>query len=349
MPLNSTTYLEAHGWEGKGVPLDGKNGRGLKKPLSVPQKRNVKGLGKERDRAVEWWDCLFEASAKSISIAVPTANSVNGKATNPTAATVNAVVESANAAIAADGPSSSSLSARVSLIGQAKREHARKMLMSGFVRGRHVETDEEKFQRQLKEDEEARRQLEASAEEKERTATIIGAKVDEAKGHKSDHAEEAMKAKKTGDREKRKEKEGKKSRSDSKGEAEKEEAKKQKKEAKNLLKESAKREKKEEKRRKKEMAATSTKADDHKDSNERSRSKKRKNEGKEDDDAENGSGKKSGKRKSKRAESEGDESKKKRRKRDEKVEERDKAEKKARKEKGHRMGEKKEESAVSAP
>lgn len=62
MPLNSTTYLESHGWEGKGVPLDGKQGRGLKKPLALPMKRNLKGLGKDRDRAVEWWDCLFEVS-----------------------------------------------------------------------------------------------------------------------------------------------------------------------------------------------------------------------------------------------------------------------------------------------
>lgn len=62
MPLNATSYLEEHGWEGKGVALDGKQGRGLKKPLALPMKRNLKGLGKDRDRATEWWDCLFEVS-----------------------------------------------------------------------------------------------------------------------------------------------------------------------------------------------------------------------------------------------------------------------------------------------
>jgi hypothetical protein len=62
MPLNPTSYLEGHGWQGKGVPLDGKQGRGLKKPLALPMKRNLKGLGKDRDRATEWWDCVFEVS-----------------------------------------------------------------------------------------------------------------------------------------------------------------------------------------------------------------------------------------------------------------------------------------------
>jgi nucleolar protein TMA23 len=63
MSFNSTTFLTTQGWEGAGVPLDGKGGKGLKKPLAIPQKRGLKGLGKERDRAVEWWDCLFEVSA----------------------------------------------------------------------------------------------------------------------------------------------------------------------------------------------------------------------------------------------------------------------------------------------
>lgn len=62
MPLNTQTYMESQGWGGAGVPLDGAGGRGLKKPLAIPQRRGLKGLGKDRDRAVEWWDCLFEVS-----------------------------------------------------------------------------------------------------------------------------------------------------------------------------------------------------------------------------------------------------------------------------------------------
>lgn len=61
MPLNPTNYLTERGWGGKGTSLDS-NGRGLKKPLSIPQKRSLTGIGKDRDRAVEWWDCLFAVS-----------------------------------------------------------------------------------------------------------------------------------------------------------------------------------------------------------------------------------------------------------------------------------------------
>lgn len=67
MPLNAASYLGEHGWQGKGVPLDGKEGRGLRKPLALPMKRNLKGLGKDRDRATEWWDCLFEVSKRTNS------------------------------------------------------------------------------------------------------------------------------------------------------------------------------------------------------------------------------------------------------------------------------------------
>lgn len=65
MPLNSVTYLTTQGWGGTGVPLDGAGGSGLKKPLAIPTKRGLKGLGKERDRAVEWWDNLFEVGGSS--------------------------------------------------------------------------------------------------------------------------------------------------------------------------------------------------------------------------------------------------------------------------------------------
>lgn len=59
MPLNTTHYLTKQGWKGHGTPLDGEKGRGLKKPLIIPQKRNLGGVGQNRDRAVEWWDDIF--------------------------------------------------------------------------------------------------------------------------------------------------------------------------------------------------------------------------------------------------------------------------------------------------
>lgn len=130
MPLNATTYLERHGWRGKGVPLDGESGRGLKKPLALPMKRNLKGVGKERDRAVEWWDCLFEAGAKKLQSA-------------PTVTQKETVLDDGSVVVKSHIASSSS----ISLASLAKREHARKLLMSGFVRGRANEA----YEQQMKE------------------------------------------------------------------------------------------------------------------------------------------------------------------------------------------------------
>jgi nucleolar protein TMA23 len=128
MPLNGTTYLVQHGWAGKGVPLDGERGRGLKKPIALPMKRNVKGLGKERDRATEWWDCVFEAGAKKMQGEKPAES---------------------NVANAEDGFSTSATRRKgsLSLVSMAKRQHARKMLMTGFIRGR--ETEYERQEREM--------------------------------------------------------------------------------------------------------------------------------------------------------------------------------------------------------
>ncbi len=75
MPLNTTTFLVSQGWEGVGVPLDGKAGRGLKKPLAITQKKTLSGIGKDRDRADDWWNSIFTAGAKSLSIGPSPASS----------------------------------------------------------------------------------------------------------------------------------------------------------------------------------------------------------------------------------------------------------------------------------
>ena len=59
MPLNTAQYLTKYGRKGHGSPLDGEGGRGLKKPLLIPKKRSLSGIGQDRDRAVEWWDDVF--------------------------------------------------------------------------------------------------------------------------------------------------------------------------------------------------------------------------------------------------------------------------------------------------
>ncbi|PKI85428.1 hypothetical protein MVES_000447 [Malassezia vespertilionis] len=61
MPLDSQKYLTKQGWRGHGLSLDNE-GRGLKRPIVIAQKRNLGGVGQNRDRAVEWWDDVFASN-----------------------------------------------------------------------------------------------------------------------------------------------------------------------------------------------------------------------------------------------------------------------------------------------
>ena len=83
MPLDGHSYLASYGWSGKG---NGLRKGAISRPLAIPQKRNLAGLGKERDEAFPFWDqyvllhvlthskchfvSVFTAAAKSIDIKV---------------------------------------------------------------------------------------------------------------------------------------------------------------------------------------------------------------------------------------------------------------------------------------
>lgn len=131
MPLNTTSFLVSQGWEGVGVPLDGKAGKGLKKPLAITQKKTLSGIGKDRDRADDWWNSIFTAGAKSLSIGPSPASSGASTPTldksKPSTSTTSWSMGERSAA-----------SATMSLSSLAKREHARKTLMSNFVRGKPI-------------------------------------------------------------------------------------------------------------------------------------------------------------------------------------------------------------------
>lgn len=53
MPLDSKAYLTSLGWQGAG---NGLREGGMIKPLSIPQKRTLAGIGKDRDEAFPFWD-----------------------------------------------------------------------------------------------------------------------------------------------------------------------------------------------------------------------------------------------------------------------------------------------------
>ncbi|KAJ6621905.1 hypothetical protein B0H10DRAFT_2016426, partial [Mycena sp. CBHHK59/15] len=67
MPLDGHSYLVSQGWTGKGTGL--RQGA-ITRPLTVPQKKTLAGLGKERDEAFPFWDHLFSAASKSIQIKI---------------------------------------------------------------------------------------------------------------------------------------------------------------------------------------------------------------------------------------------------------------------------------------
>ncbi|KAJ1034812.1 hypothetical protein NDA13_001066 [Ustilago tritici] len=131
MPLNATSFLVSQGWEGVGVPLDGKAGKGLKKPLAITQKKTLSGIGKDRDRADDWWNSIFTASAKSLSIAPSPSSS---GASTPTLDKPKA----SGSGTSWNMSERSAGTATMSLSSLAKREHARKTLMSNFVRGKPI-------------------------------------------------------------------------------------------------------------------------------------------------------------------------------------------------------------------
>ncbi|KAG9315794.1 hypothetical protein JVU11DRAFT_3443 [Chiua virens] len=79
-------YLTSYGWTGSGTGL--RKGA-IKKPLAIPPKKNLSGLGKDRDEAFPFWDqyvrpiplyvrltvkrpSLFTAASKTITIKVST-------------------------------------------------------------------------------------------------------------------------------------------------------------------------------------------------------------------------------------------------------------------------------------
>jgi hypothetical protein len=53
MPLDGHAFLVNQGWSGAGNGL--RNGS-ISRPISIPQKRTLAGIGKDRDEAFPFWD-----------------------------------------------------------------------------------------------------------------------------------------------------------------------------------------------------------------------------------------------------------------------------------------------------
>ncbi|KAF8895364.1 hypothetical protein BD779DRAFT_1499060 [Infundibulicybe gibba] len=119
MPLDGHSYLVAQGWSGKGTGL--RQGA-ISRPLAIPQKKTLAGLGKDRDEAFPFWDHLFSAASKAIQLKIQSDDDMTGTLATPSG---SATPDEQNEA----GFS------RLSLLATAKREAARRRLYASFFRG----------------------------------------------------------------------------------------------------------------------------------------------------------------------------------------------------------------------
>ncbi|TDL16226.1 hypothetical protein BD410DRAFT_643449 [Rickenella mellea] len=155
MPLDGHSYLVAQGWGGKGTGL--RQGS-ISRPLAIPQKRTLAGLGKDRDEAFPFWDHLFAAAAKSIQVKIggdgrdgrddtsdsdddasssqPTLKRTstgllsNRRPTHGTPATSGTATPTTT-----DPNANPNIPPRLSLLATAKREAAKRSLYARFLRG----------------------------------------------------------------------------------------------------------------------------------------------------------------------------------------------------------------------
>ncbi|EJC97880.1 uncharacterized protein FOMMEDRAFT_171290 [Fomitiporia mediterranea MF3/22] len=151
MPLDGHSYLVAQGWSGKGSGL--RQGS-ISRPLAIPQKKTLSGLGKDRDEAFPFWDHLFTVAANTIQVkvhkdeddssdsepststpALPTLSRTStGILSNKRPVSGTPASSSGSSTPCAEASSSTNIPS-MSLMARAKREAARRNLYSRFFRG----------------------------------------------------------------------------------------------------------------------------------------------------------------------------------------------------------------------
>ncbi|KAJ2919165.1 hypothetical protein MD484_g1244, partial [Candolleomyces efflorescens] len=149
--LKTKFKTQAQGWGGKGTGL--RQGA-ISKPITIAQKKNLAGLGKDRDEAFPFWDHLFSAAASAIKVKLDdsddeaqgdggSSNTSDSEKQQPilkrtaTGIICNRRPTTGTPAHDSSGTSTPSTSSgsRYSLIVTAKREAARRGLYSRFFRG----------------------------------------------------------------------------------------------------------------------------------------------------------------------------------------------------------------------
>jgi len=140
MPLDGHSYLVAQGWTGKGTGL--RQGA-ISRPLAIPQKKTLSGLGKDRDDAFPFWDHLFTAAASTIKIKVASDDEDSGKSEPSSAMTIKRTTTGipscrrpvSGTAVDSGATTPDNETPHLSLLANAKREAAKRGLYSRFFRG----------------------------------------------------------------------------------------------------------------------------------------------------------------------------------------------------------------------
>ncbi|KAI6147313.1 hypothetical protein BKA82DRAFT_956173 [Pisolithus tinctorius] len=158
MPLDGYTYLTSYGWTGKG---NGLRKGAIEKPIAIPQKRNLAGVGKDRDEAFPFWDHLFAAASKAITIKVASDDDDDGENENDEdlpkieppeiKRTSTGIISNRRPVLGIPTSESTSGTAtpdpyvgpKLSLIAAAKREAVKRGLYSRFFRGPILGPDDE--------------------------------------------------------------------------------------------------------------------------------------------------------------------------------------------------------------
>ncbi|KAG1751182.1 hypothetical protein EDB19DRAFT_1675824 [Suillus lakei] len=152
MPLDGHGYLASYGWSGKGTGL--RTGA-IDRPLAIPKKRNLAGVGKDRDEAFPFWDHLYSAATKAITIKIiddddddddDQNEDSSGSTTLQLKRTATGIISNRRplSGTPASGTSTPDTVAypRTSILTIAKREAARKGLYSRFFRGPTLAPDD---------------------------------------------------------------------------------------------------------------------------------------------------------------------------------------------------------------
>ncbi|KAH8989656.1 hypothetical protein EDB86DRAFT_3080916 [Lactarius hatsudake] len=148
MPLDGHAFLVSQGWSGAGTGL--RNGS-ISRPISVPQKRTLAGIGKDRDEAFPFWDHLFTVAASAIQIECFSSDDEDGDASTRNVYSSTLDLRQTSTGILSNLPpvvgtpissdditpdtTSGSSTPRLSIMALAKREAARRGLYSRFFRG----------------------------------------------------------------------------------------------------------------------------------------------------------------------------------------------------------------------